>query len=171
MIKQHSNKVPENMQALYDKITDQTNQYCKERLNEEYAELVRHVVASLARKRPSPLIQGTINSWACSVIHAVGMINFLFDKSLKPYVSSADLAQSFNLSQSTVNSKSKQIRELLKMSQFDHHWLIASRKKDSPMAWIVSVNSFIIDARTLPLKMQQEAYERGLIPNPNIKYV
>jgi hypothetical protein len=34
----------------------------------------------------------------------------------------------------------------------------------NPMAWTVSVNGFIVDARSLPRPLQEEAYRKGLIP-------
>jgi hypothetical protein len=34
-----------------------------------------------------------------------------------------------------------------------------------PMAWIVQVNGFMVDARTLPEELQDEARRRGLIPD------
>ena len=34
-----------------------------------------------------------------------------------------------------------------------------------PMAWIVQVNGFLVDARTLPEELQDEARRRGLIPD------
>jgi len=162
----HSHKIPANLKALYDKITRQTDPYCDQKLDQEYRELIRYAVAALARKRPSPLLKGQTHSWACAVIHAVGTANFLFDKSFTPYVGAAELAQDFHLSKSTVGNKSRQIRGLLKIAQLDHHWMLPSRKKASPTAWMILVNGFIVDARTLPLEIQQEAYERGMIPDP-----
>jgi hypothetical protein len=32
------------------------------------------------------------------------------------------------------------------------------------MAWLISVNGFIVDARTMPPEVQAEAYRKGLIP-------
>lgn len=32
------------------------------------------------------------------------------------------------------------------------------------MAWMISFNGLIIDARSLPPEIQQMAYEKGLIP-------
>jgi hypothetical protein len=34
-----------------------------------------------------------------------------------------------------------------------------------PMAWIVEINGFLIDARRLPEELQEEARQRGLIPD------
>jgi hypothetical protein len=41
----------------------------------------RRLVARLARKRPSPLVRGDMRIWAAGAIHAVGQVNFLFDRS------------------------------------------------------------------------------------------
>jgi hypothetical protein len=32
------------------------------------------------------------------------------------------------------------------------------------MAWMISVNGFLLDARQAPAEIQAEAYRRGLIP-------
>jgi hypothetical protein len=34
----------------------------------------------------------------------------------------------------------------------------------NPLVWMVEVNGFVVDARTLPPEMQAEARRRGLIP-------
>ena len=51
-------KVPKQMQSTFDAITALTDEFCREKLNEEYAQLVRQVTAALCRKRPSPLTKG-----------------------------------------------------------------------------------------------------------------
>jgi len=62
--KTKSEKVPKQMQTLFDAITSRTNEVCKKNLNEEYAQLARQVTAALCRKRPSPLMGGRVNTWA-----------------------------------------------------------------------------------------------------------
>ncbi len=162
--RQHSTKVPEQMQSHYQSITALTDAFCEQHLNEEYQKMARFVAAALCRKRLCPLTSGKKNVWAGAIIHAIGTINFLFDKNEKPYVSTADLATAFNSSQSTIGNKAKQVRETLKMQRFDHHWMLQSSIEHSPMAWMITFNGFIVDARTLPIEIQQAAYERGLIP-------
>ncbi len=152
------------MQTTYDNIMVLVDDYCQKKLDGEYLELCQKALAALSRKRPSPLEGGRINTWACATIHAIGMVNFLFDKSFSPYVSATDLANDFGLGKSTVASKSRQIRGALKMSQFDHRWMVTSRIYKSPTAWMISINGFIVDARTMPIEIQSEAYEKGLIP-------
>jgi hypothetical protein len=34
----------------------------------------------------------------------------------------------------------------------------------NPMAWMISVNGFILDARYAPRPIQEEAFRKGLIP-------
>lgn len=156
--------VPKQLEEVFEKIASHSDQFCKKKLNDEYALLIRKLIATLCRKRPSPLINGKARTWAAGITHALGMVNFLFDSSQDPYVSSKELAAFFELAQSTISNKSKQIRDLLKMSYFDHKWTLPSKVGSSPLSWMISVNGFIVDARSLPIEVQQRAYEKGLIP-------
>lgn len=156
--------VPEAMKPHYSLIKSLIEPYCLQYLNDEYAKLALIATAALCRKRPSPLVNGKANTWACGVIYAVGFVNFLFDKSFSPYVTADELATAFGISKSTAGNKSKQIRDLLKMHQFDHRWYLPSRLADSPMAWMITFNDFIVDARELPREIQVIAYEKNLIP-------
>jgi len=156
--------VPKSMEMKYAEIIALTDNYCSKNLNEEYAQLVRLATAALCRKKLSPIQLGSASVWACGIIWAVGFINFLFDKSTSPYVSAEDLAKAFGAAKSTVSNKSKQIRDLLKMRQFEHHWYLPSRIESSSMAWTIMYNGFMLDARTLHRDIQVVAYEKGLIP-------
>ena len=57
----------------------------------------------------------------------------------------------------------KTIRDLLKIRQFDFRWMLRQRIEESPMAWMIQVNGFIVDARRLKREVQ-EAFRKGLIP-------
>lgn len=160
----HSVKVPKHMQQHYDAITNLTDSICQRKLNDDYQQLARHTAAALCRKKLSPLLTGNFNTWACAILHALGTINFLFDKNNKPYLSATDLAEEFNLGISTVGNKAKQIREILKMHRFDHKWCLPSKLKDNSFAWMITFNGLIIDARELPREIQEAAYKKGLIP-------
>jgi len=76
--------VPSGMQDSYNEITEIIKNFCEENLNEEYELLCCQLNAALCRKRPSPLVKGKANTWACGIVHAIGMVNFLFDASQKP---------------------------------------------------------------------------------------
>jgi len=159
-----SENVPKAMQDKYREVVELTDSFSAEYLNDEYAQLIRYVVAALARKRPSPLAKGKANSWACGATHAIGMVNFLFDKSQTPNMSAADLYKIFGVGQSTGQGKSKTIRDYLNMYQSDPNWTLASNLASNPMAWMLSVNGLIIDIRTMPREAQEIALEKGLIP-------
>jgi len=159
-----SENVPKAMQDKYREVVELTDNFSTEYLNEEYAQLIRYVVAALCRKRPSPLAKGKANSWACGATHAIGLVNFLFDKSQTPNMSATDLYKNFGVAESTGQGKSKTIRDYLDMYQSDPNWTLASHLDSNPMAWMLSVNGLIVDIRTMPHEAQEIALEKGLIP-------
>ncbi|MEB3357810.1 MAG: plasmid pRiA4b ORF-3 family protein [Synechococcales bacterium] len=161
---QKSENVPKGMQDKFDQITALTDKFAAQHLNGEYAQLIRYVTAALCRKRPSPLEKGQAKTWACGITHAVGMVNFLFDSSQKPHISASDLYQEFGVSGSTGQSKSKQVRDVLKMGQFDPNWCLPSKLEDNPLVWMISFNGMIIDVRSAPRPIQEVALAKGLIP-------
>lgn len=162
--KNKSERVPKGRQPTFDAIVALTDQFCKERLNEEYAQLARQATAALCRKHLSPLTQGHAKSWACGIIYSLGSVNFLFDRSQKLYMNAAELCEWFGVSKSTGAAKSKEVREALKMSHWDASWCLPSKLASHPMAWMITVNGLIVDARSMPREIQEIAYEKGLIP-------
>ena len=156
--------VPKAMLTHYEEIVALADHFCREKLNEEYRELCHKMAAALARKRPSPLSGGKTSVWACAILYALGQVNFLFDKSQQPYVSTDELCNAFGVSKSTAGNKARQIREALNIYVLDPKWSLLSRLNENPMAWMISVNGFIMDARTAPREVQEEAYRKGLIP-------
>ena len=152
------------MRPTAEKVISLTDNACADLLDEEYADLARHVVAKLARKRPSPLQSGRAATWAGGVIWALGQVNFLFDRSSEPYVAHDDLAEAFGLSKSTLGQKAKQICDMLKMTWGTPEFLRAARIDGNPMIWFIMVNGMPFDARSLPLEIQVEAYLQGVIP-------
>lgn len=159
-----SENVPKAMQDKFDGIVAITDEFAKTHLNEEYAQLIRYAVAALCRKRPSPLAKGRDKTWACGITHALGMVNFLFDPSQDPHMSAKDLYKTFGVSSSTGQAKSKLVRDTLDMYQMDPNWCLPSKVDNNLMAWMISVNGFMIDARSAPRHIQEEAFAKGLIP-------
>lgn len=159
-----SDKVPKAMQETFDRITAITDNFATQHLNAEYAQLIRQATAALCRKRPSPLKSGRDRSWACGISHAIGMANFLFDASQDPHISASDLYAWFGVSSSTGQGKSKQVRDLLDIGQLDPAWCLPSKMDDNPLAWLISVNGMILDARSAPPQVQEQLAAAGLIP-------
>ena len=48
-------------------------EFCHEHLNDEYAGVCRQMAEKLARKRPSPLLRGSPNSWASGIVPRRGL--------------------------------------------------------------------------------------------------
>lgn len=140
------------------------DQFCKEHLNEEYAVLCRKLAEKLARKRPAPLLHGSPNAWASGIVRAVGGVNFLHDKSQTPHMRSTDIDHNLGTSPSSGAAKLAAIRKMLKMHQLDPNWTLPSRLKDNPMVWMLQVNGFMVDVRHAPRKVQEIAFNKGLIP-------
>ncbi len=159
-----SEKVPAAMQEIFDAITALTDAFCAEYLNDEYARLCRQMTATLARKRPSPLQSGYADTWAAAIVHTIGSVNFLFDKKQTPHMRADELADAFGRSKSTVGNKARQIKDRLNIGVMDPEWTLPSRMDSNPMAWMISVNGFMVDARHLPREIQEIAYHKGLIP-------
>ena len=156
--------VPKAMREKYTEIKIMTDTFCKEHLNAEYAQTIRYAIAALCRKRPSPLTKGKAATWACGVIHAIGTINFVFDNSQSPYIKAPDIYKAFGVASSTGQGKSKTVRDLLNMNQFDPHWTLPSKLEKNPMVWMINVNGLIMDARHMPRDLQEMAFDKGLIP-------
>jgi hypothetical protein len=145
-------------------ITALTDAFCAKHLNEEYRVLIRRVVGSLARKRPSPLQKGKESVWAAAAVHAVGQVNFLDDPSQVPHCKPKALSEFFGVAESTGQNKSRQIREALEMGPMSPDWTLPSRLGDNPLVWMLQINGLMIDIRQAPAELQRLAYEKGLIP-------
>ena len=145
-------------------IVGMTDQFCREHLNDEYAVLCRKLAEKLARKRPSPLLSGKPNTWACGIVRTIGLVNFLDDRSQNPHMKLTAIDKVFGVGESTGQGKSKLIRNLLKIRRFDHEWTLPSRMDENPLIWMLEVNGFLQDIRDCPREAQEIAFEKGIIP-------
>jgi hypothetical protein len=158
-------KVPGALRLRVAEILVITDQVCVAHLDHEYAELCRVLVARLGRKRPSPLARGNVRIWAAGSVYAVGRVNFLFDRSQDPHVTADELAEHIGVVKSTMANKAALIAKALDVGMFEPDLTRVAMLERHPMAWIVQVNGFLVDARTLPEELQDEARRRGLIPD------
>jgi hypothetical protein len=156
-------QIPAAARPAHDAIVALTDPFCRKHLNAEYQALCRRL-ATLARKRPSPLTRGKPEVWACAVIRVIGWVNFLDDSGNTPHMKLTAIDREFGVAESTAQGKAKGIRDLLKIRQFDSHWMLRQRIETCSPAWTIQVNGFIMDARRLRREVQEEAYRKGLIP-------
>ena len=157
-------RVPKAQQEKHSAVRLLTDAFCEAHLTEEYADLARQLTAALCRKRPTPLARGSEAGWAAGIIHALGVVNFLFDRDQTPHLMPKALYESFGVSESTGSAKSRAVREALSMGPFDPDWTLPSRIAGNPVVWMVMVDGLVVDIRDMPREMQEAAYEQGVIP-------
>ncbi len=156
--------VPTRMRPHFDAIVAQTDAVCSQHLTDEYADLCQRLTAALCRKRPSPVISGRVETWACGIAYAIGSVNFLFDRSQTPHLTAGELCALFGVSTRTGAARASEIRKAFGMYQMDPAWCLPSLIDDNPMVWMISVNGFYVDARRASREVQEEALRLGLIP-------
>jgi len=161
--KRSGKKTSEKGQKALTEIVELTDEFCKKLLNEEYRELCEDL-AWAVYEEGLPIESGKSSSWASGIVHALGWVNFLHDPSQTPHMSSPKIAEGFGVSQQTMLTKSKIIRDELDLIQLDPEWCLPSLIKDNPLVWMLSVNGFVMDIRMAPREMQEQAYQQGLIP-------
>ena len=153
-----------DVKPVLETIVGMTAEFCREHLNDEYAELCRKLAEKLSRKRPSPLPRGKPKTWACGIIRTIGWVNFLDDRTTQPHMKLTAIDKALGVGESTGQEKSREIRKMLKIYQFDVNWTLPSRMDDNPRAWMLEINGFVIDARFAKREVQEAAFEKGLIP-------
>jgi hypothetical protein len=158
-------KVPVELRTRVAEILAITDEVCGAHLDGEYGELCRVLVGRLARKRPSPLTRGDTRIWAAGAIYAVGRVNFLSDRSQQPHLSADQLAHHVGVVKTTMANKAALITKTLNLGVFEPDLTRLAMLEQHPLTWMVMVNGFIVDARTLPPEIQDEARRRGVIPD------
>ena len=137
------------------KLLEMTAAYCKEYLDEDYGQLCAKLIGKMARKRNVPFVSGRLEIWAAAVVYALGNINFLFDKSFKPYATADEICNYFGTTKSTTSQKAKLIQDMFKMGHFDNEFSTSHMKDNTPFANLVTINGLIVDKRSLPLEIQE----------------
>ena len=161
-------RIPATLHDRVREILAITDAVCHEHLDDEYGELCRELVARIARKRPSPLERGAVRIWAAGAIYAVGRVNFLFDRSHQPHLSADQLAECLGVVKTTMANKAALINKALDLGVFEPDLTRQSMLEQHPLAWLVEVDGFVVDARMLPPELQDEARRRGLIPDIDV---
>jgi len=131
------------------KLLELTQSFCHEKLDDEYLQVCEKLINKMGRKRDVPFTRGKLDIWAAAVIHAVGSVNFLFDKSFEPYATVSEINDYFGTSSSTVSQKSKIIRDMFNMGYFDSEFSTARMNDMNPFNNMVMVDGFIVPLDSL----------------------
>jgi Domain of unknown function (DUF6398) len=130
--------VPATARPAYDAIVGLTDAFCQEHLNAEYEVQCRKLVGVLARKRPSPLVRGKPEIWACAIVRVIGWVNFLDGGSQPESIKLTAIDKAFGVPQAIAQTKSKAIRDLLKIRSFDPEWTLPSLISRNPTLWMLA---------------------------------
>jgi len=133
-----------NIQTVKNELLRLTQSFCRQYLDDEYGVLSQKLIDKLSRKRQVPYISGRIEIWAAAIIHTIGTINFLFDRSFEPYVTAAQIAEHFGTSTSTVGQKGKLLRDMLKLNYWNTEFSTKRMLEKNPFADLALVNGFLV---------------------------
>lgn len=109
----------QKIKELEEKLIELTQIFCDKKLDSDYKHLCEKLIRKLGRKRDVPFQRGKIEIWAAAVIHALGSINFLFDKSFKPYMTADQISEYFGAKNPTVSNKAREIKDMLYLGYYD----------------------------------------------------
>lgn len=157
-------RVPAAAVPAVTDIIEITDAFCAEHLDDEYATLCRALAVKLGRKRPSPLLRGDRRIWAGGIVHTVGWVNFLADPGQTPHMRTERLAELLGVKQTTMGNKGALIRDLLHIGRFESEFARQDMIEKNPFTWLVELNGLPVDARWLPLPVQHQLAEAGVIP-------
>ena len=155
--------VPDSYADRFVELSELADAFCSAYLNAEYKDLCREMAAVLCQNAPS-VLRGKPNGWAAGIVYALGRVNFLTDPNQTPHMTAGEIAKGFGVSQATMMSKARVIRQGLDLMPFHPDWCLPSMQADNPLVWMLEVNGFLIDIRMAPREAQVAAYEKGLIP-------
>jgi len=132
-----------------------TGAFCAQKLDDDYYQLCEKLIKKLGRKRDVPFKKGKIEIWAAAVVYAIGSINFLFDKSFKPYMTAEQISDYFGTKNSTVSNKARQINEMFDMGHFSPEFSTRHITENNPFNDIVMVDGFIVPLSSIPEDLQE----------------
>lgn len=113
------------VEEIIDIISNASNKGIMERA---YISLSEKLIEDLCEINSDLFNKGKINSWACGIIHTLGLLNGLFDKKNEEYIKVSELYKSFEVSSSTGLSKSKYIRSLIDID--DNRYILNKNNVD-----------------------------------------
>lgn len=149
----------EEIKNLEKELIELTQIFCDQKLDSDYKHLSEKLIRKLGRKRDVPFQRGKIEIWAAAVIHALGSINFLFDKSFKPYVTADQISEYFGTKNSTVSNKAREIKDMLNLGYFNPEFSTKKILDDNPFNNLVMLDGFIVSLDTLPPILQKRVKE------------
>lgn len=132
-----------------------TGAFCAQKLNDEYFELCERLIKKMGRKRDVPFKRGKLEIWAAAVIHTIGSINFLGDRSFEPYIPSREIHNYFGTKSTTVSNKARMIKDMFDLWYYNPEFSTDHMQRNNPLNDLVMVDDLIVPIGSLPEHMQQ----------------
>jgi len=145
----------EEIKKKEKQLLELTGSFCAQKLDDDYHQLCEKLILKLGRKRDVPFKSGKIEIWAAAIIHAIGAINFLFDKSFEPYSTAEQISVFFGTKKSTVSNKARQIKDMFKMGYYDSEFSTQKMTENNPFNEMVMVNGLIVPLSSIPEDLQE----------------
>jgi hypothetical protein len=145
----------EQMKEKEKQLLEITGAFCRQKLNDEYFQLCEKLIKKMGRKREVPFKRGKLEIWAAAVIYTIGSINFLFDKSFEPYISSKQMNEYFGTKGTTVSNKARIIKDMFDLWYFSPEFSTSAMELNNPFNTMVMVDGLIVPINNLPESMQQ----------------
>jgi hypothetical protein len=99
--------------------------------------------------------RGKPEIWAAAVVNTIGSINFLFDKSFEPYISTDQINEYFGTKNSTVSSKAREIKDMFNLWYYNPEFSTQKMAESNPFNQYVMVDGIIVTLDSLPNNLQQ----------------
>jgi hypothetical protein len=126
-----------NYAARRKELSAHTDQFCADLLNDEYRDMCRTMVKGLCLSG-SPGMEGDARLWAAAVVAAIGQVNFLDDKSFKPFYTRADLAKRLGYSYARLKKYTDVLVEGFDLQPFDLDFTLPSMMKHNPLVTLLA---------------------------------
>jgi hypothetical protein len=145
-------RVPKALRPRGGAMMGLTDRFIAEHLDADYVQPARRILASLARKRPSPLLGGEPRVWAAAVLHVIVAVNAVFEPSgeFPPKTLGAQLAQLAGLSEEDLWQQGEVIIRMLRLNPLDFVLPRNVAPATEFTSWLLAVESGLADARFPP---------------------
>ena len=118
----------ESVGERFDKIVQLIGRFCDTFLDDEYKNLAYNLLRDVRKIRIGILSEGQLNIWAASVMYAVVKINYLNDKSFKPYIPFSLIFEFFGVRKTTIESKVHQLQKYLEFTPGDKRYATSTAR-------------------------------------------
>jgi hypothetical protein len=156
-------QVQTKLHKRFREIVGNTDNFCKAHLNSEFRDICRALAVTIFQEG-LPVTSGKAASWAAGIVGSVGFVNFLGDPSQPYHMTMDEMAPKIGVSPATLHNKAKVIRDSLGIRRMDPRFSTKEMIDRNPLVWMVDYEGIPFDIRRAPRKVQEAAFQKGLIP-------